>query len=207
MAITRMKTSGYLTGTKSDSFLAGNPTYDPATFEPIAYATGTGSSPTITFSSIPQTYVSLQLRMIVRESSGPSTGTGTINMYLNGVTGSSNYAAHYLQGNGSAASAGATSSDSEIWLWGASMRAGSTASAYAATIVDIHDYASTSRNKTIRFFSGGDGNAADTNYKVNLGSGLYYGTTNAVTSISLTTASGYNFDTNTQVVLYGLRGA
>jgi hypothetical protein len=170
-------------------------------FESIATATGTGSSGTITFTSIPSTYKHLQIRYIGRYDGASVTANSTFT--INSDTGA-NYAIHDLVGNGSAASSGGTASTTSVRY---ARVAGSTATAsvVAAGIIDIHDYASTSKYKTVRILSGVDGNAADTNYQISLRSGLWMNT-NAITSLTFTTASG-NWTTATQFALYGIKGA
>ena len=69
--ITRLKLSTIEQGLpKYRSMLAGNAAYVPSSYESIASATGTGSSGTITFSSIPSTYQSLQLRVSCINTTG-----------------------------------------------------------------------------------------------------------------------------------------
>jgi len=85
MAIRSLKS-----GTFSRSGLVGNPVIMPGSYESIASASGTGSSGTITFSSIPSTYTHLQIRGIGRNSY-PST---QVNVRFNSDTGS-NYAIVY----------------------------------------------------------------------------------------------------------------
>jgi hypothetical protein len=170
-------------------------------YESIATATGTGSSSTITFSSIPSTYSSLQLRI-----SGKVSGTSidNLNIIFNSDTGT-NYKDHYLMGDGSAASSGSTGNPNAIALGNA--LAGSNAaqtSINSAVIIDLIDYASTTKNKTLRAFFGEDINTANTNYRVTLASGLWLSTA-AVSSITFTCAS--NFTTAASFSLYGIKGA
>lgn len=171
-----------------------------ASYESIASATGTGSSGTITFSSIPSTYTSLQIRGIIRTDSG--TGVGA-SIRLNGDT-SSNYASHQLYGDGTTAAAGGAASATSITN-GGGVGFGSTTAAniVGAFIIDIHDYASTTRNKTTRVFTGRDDNATGF---IRVGSGLWMNTA-AVTSISLITSNSSNFTTQAQFALYGIKGA
>jgi len=64
MAITSIKTGSSFTNlVKYNDFLGPNSAYIPTSYESIASATGTGSSNTITLSSIPSTYKHLQLRI------------------------------------------------------------------------------------------------------------------------------------------------
>ena len=187
--------------TNYGSMLAGNTAYIPPSFESIATATGDGTATTLTFSSIPATFQHLQIRGIARRASG--TGIADISIRLNSDTGS-NYAYHYLQGNGSTVSASGSASQTSI-LWSHILPGtNQTASCYGAGIADIHDYASTTKNKTLRLISGFHSNAGSTVDRVNLSSGLWMDTS-AITSVSLISANA--FDTSSTFALYGIKGA
>jgi len=82
-----------------------------ASYESIASATGTGSSGTITFSSIPSTYVALQIRYNARDTAAASPGLALIR--CNGIT-SASYASHALIGNGASATATGLASTTSI---------------------------------------------------------------------------------------------
>lgn len=202
MAITRVSLSSLKTPFKSDSFLAGNTAYDPSTMELIATITGTGSSATLTFTSIPQTYQSLQVRGITK-----NTNSGNLNVYVdvkvNGAGGTS-YANHDLYGDGSAVYASGAGSEATM---NRLMRTlgGNVASIMAPVVIDFHDYASTSNNKTVRSFAGYDSNNTSGS-DVRLGSAVYLSTANPISSISFTTGSG-SWSTSTVLKLYGFRGA
>jgi hypothetical protein len=71
-------------------------------------------------------------------------------------------------------------------------------------IIDIQDYVSTTKNKTVRSITGNNSNNVNTGY-VSLASGLYRATT-AITSISLIDASAIAFGTSSTFALYGIRG-
>jgi hypothetical protein len=162
-------------------------------FESIATATGNGSSGTITFSSIPSTYQHLQIRLQVIASGG-----GGQAIRFNSDTGN-NYARHNVGGNGSSVFAGGTASTNQIFIGD-----DSAATNPATMIVDIHDYASTTKNKTVRSFFGHDRNGAGSVY---LYSGVWLNT-GAVTSLSLGQGNfGGIFDTGTVASLYGIKGA
>lgn len=165
-------------------------------YESIATATGTGSSGTITFSSIPSTYASLQVRMISKDTAG-TTGYYRVYASFNGDTGA-NYAYHWLEGEGTTASAGASTASNNIYA-GIETRASETALGVA--IFDIHDYTSTTKNKTTRSFAGFDTNGAG---RASLYSGLWLNTA-AITSISFTGVTA--FSSNTSFALYGIKGA
>jgi hypothetical protein len=159
---------------------------------------GSGGSSTISFSSIPSTYKHLQIRGILR-----TNDTGTWNnqgMQFNGDTGS-NYAFHTLYGNGSTASATATTSASS---YNDFMRAASnslTAGIFGASVVDILDYTNTSKYKTVRVLAGGDSNGAG---MIGLTSGLWMNT-NAITSITIIPSGGTAIQYSS-FALYGIKG-
>lgn len=170
-----------------------------SSYESIATATGTGSSGTITFSSIPSTYKSLQIRIMAHTSSGTFPA---INMQFNSDTGT-NYVIHRLFGNGTSVTANATTASSNISVC-AAFGDGSNTTTYGVSITDIIDYASTSKNKTVRSLTGKDDNSGTTNSTLYFYSGLWL-STNAITDISLTATSG-NFNTSSVFALYGIKG-
>lgn len=176
----------------------------PTAFESIASATGTGSSATITFSSIPSTYQHLQIRWMAKNSNNIDN-VGNVRVQFNSDTGA-NYARHELYGDGSAAGADYATSTTSVNLIGAGMANGSgITNIMGVGIMDIHDYANTSKNKVFRTFYGGDANISDTAFKVRLTSGLWM-STSAITSITLE-STFTNFSTSTQFALYGIKGA
>jgi hypothetical protein len=168
-------------------------------YESIATATGTGASGTITFSSIPSTYSSLQIRVLSR-----SSGTGrNIQVRFNSDTGA-NYAQHNLRGFGTGVAAAGSASVTEIEAGWIATSTDAT-NVMGASLIDIHDYASTTKNKTVRAISGIDNNTSSTSYRIYLYSGLWMNTT-AVNSISLISNSG-NWTTASVFSLYGIKGA
>jgi hypothetical protein len=202
MAITSIKTGSSFTNlVKYNDFLGPNPAFNPSSYESIASATGTGSSGTITFSSIPATYASLQIRSNFFRT---AYGTPSVLVQLNGDTGT-NYAFHWLNGNGTTASAlGRSTADSVTSMRLIASTPDIDATYGSAAILDIHDYASTTKNKTIRSFGGFDGNDYFGTGFIGLLSGLWLNT-NAVTSITISLSSG-NFSTNSTFALYGIKG-
>jgi hypothetical protein len=166
-------------------------------YESIATVTGSGQT-TLTFSSIPSTYTSLQIRYAIK----PATGTGeALRLQLNGDTGS-NYSRHALAGNGSTANASGGASGT--FTWGGDNAAGTQTSGYPYVgLIDIQDYASTTKNKTVRTFVGTDANGSG---GVSLTSGVWLNTA-AITSVTLFFPSGDSLATGSLVSLYGIKGA
>ncbi len=204
--ITRLKLSTIEQGLpKYRSMLAGNDAYIPVSFESIATVTGNGSSSTLTFSSIPQTYQHLQIRGISKITT--LVTTVELRLQINGDTGT-NYANHTLRGDGAATQT--TGQITRSYINTTETNVGSRTSApydmtniFGVSIWDIHDYTSTTKFKTVRYFAGINANVADTGFELNLGSGLWR-STSAITSISLVATDP--FTTTTQFALYGIKG-
>ncbi len=181
--------------------VSGNGAGGGGSFESIATATGTGSSGTITFTSIPSTYKHLQVRGIAR--GGASLAPLYFYLQLNSVSG---YACHHLRGNG--ASVDATADTARTYAELAGGGADSTfmaANIMGGIIIDIHDYASTTKNKTIRCLAGTDRNGSDGIIALSSALATGLGTT-AVNELKLIAASG-NWTTSTTFALYGIKGA
>jgi len=173
------------------ALLAGGAAASAASFDSFATVTvGAGGAANIEFTSIPSTYTHLQIRGIIR-STTVATGTDDMWITFNSDTGS-NYAYHVLQGNGSAASAGAGATQAKIVIGNSIIRASSTASAFSAGVIDILDYKNTNKYKTLRALNGTDANTADTAFRMLFTSGLWQNT-NAITSIKLFLASKQSF--------------
>jgi hypothetical protein len=161
----------------------------PSSYDSIASTTFTSPTYIAQFNSIPSTYKHLQIRYRDNDNSA-----SFILLQLNNDTGT-NYAWHYIQGNG-----GVVSADNNSLL--SYIRAGEiggTSLNPTVGIIDIHDYSSTSKRKTIRHINGNDNNGSGI---IQLGSGLWTGTS-AVSSITLQFADPTGSCT---VSLYGIKG-
>jgi hypothetical protein len=164
-------------------------------YELIATAFGTGSSGTITFSSIPQDYKHIQLRWTAKNS-GTSGSSNNWVMTMNGATGSV-YARHFLRGEASGVTSSNSVSQTSI-LFQDAAALNTVAGVVAAGVADILDYSSSTKNTTVRALYGRAEN------QIYLKSGLYNATT-AVSSLTLTTSAG-NFTTVSRFSLYGIKG-
>jgi large repetitive protein len=169
--------------------------FSPGSYDSIATTTLASSTGTVTFSSIPSTYTHLQIRAIARSTFNQNTGD-QVTVQVNGVTGSS-YSYHYIGGNGSATDVNGYGTQTSMGL-GYAPNDGVTADTFGQFIIEVADYASTSKFKTFRAFGGYDANGSGT---LRLQSGLFQ-STNAITSISLTHNT---FKTGSKFALYGVR--
>ena len=171
-------------------------------YESIASASGDGSSSTITFSSLPTNYTSLQLRFMCKGTR--SFIYEALYVRLNGDAGN-NYASHYLYGDDGGGPGAASTAPVNVIYAGWMPAATVSGTKMGTGIVDLHDYNSTARNKTVRVFSGFSTNTTGGGYSfVNLSSGVWLNT-NAVTSISF--LSNGAFTTDSRFALYGIKGA
>lgn len=168
-------------------------------FESIATASGTGSSGVITFSSIPSTYSHLQIRILGRTTAA-QTNT---DLYVQYNSSTSGYANHAIQGNGSITETKADTSGSYIIIYQSLTGASAASSIMGAAIIDIPDYASTTKNKTLRCLSG-QTRPADAQGAIWLQSG-FLNNTAALSSLSFTLGSG-SWTTSSVISLYGIKG-
>lgn len=177
----------------------------PSSFESIATVTLGSNASTITFNSIPQTYKHLQIRALTKSESG-QTSYGYLFMKSNGDGG---YTMHYLQGNGSAASAAGSINNTFFQIRAGEPYTGDIgANIFGVSIIDIIDYASTTKNKTFRAFAGWDGNGATGGNAgiVALTSGLATATgTTAISSLVFYDGSQANFLAGSTISLYGIK--
>ena len=159
-------------------------------FESIATVTvGSGGTSSITFSSIGTDWAHLQLRILWTASTGSE-----LQVAFNGNTTNGDYYRHQLYGSGSSAVAGANqlrtfASYTEV-----------NANIFTGCVLDILDYANTSKNTTARTFWGFDSNGGG---YVGLQSGAFFNTA-AVSSIALTPSAGTISEFST-FSLYGIK--
>lgn len=191
-----MSVKSLKTGTRSISLLAGN---TPEHHVLIAETTvGSGGTTSVTFSSIPDTYKHLQIRAITRGSYADVETFFTLR--LNSDSGS-NYSNHVLNGNGT--SAASVAYTSRTWF-ALSYIPGSTATSniFGGSIIEILDYADTSKYKTARILSGVDRNGGGV---VALSSGVWM-STSAISSIEIDDhPNGGNLAQYTSFQLYGIK--
>jgi hypothetical protein len=199
MAVSRVKTSSILQGfPKSRSLLAGNAAFIPTSFESIATFTAAGGETAFNFASIPSTYKHLQFRILSRRTTGINA---LVALQFNGDTGS-NYWWHSIEGDGATVAANfgpsaLTTRVQTFWMNPGTNLAGQ----FGGGIIDIHDYASTTKNKTVKSLGGGDANGAG---KIGLFSGSWTNTS-AITSVNVyfvgdAVVAGSTF------ALYGIKG-
>jgi hypothetical protein len=199
MGVSKFSTNSLKNPLKYSSFLAGNAAVVGTSYESIATTVlGSGSTNSVTFSSIPQTYTHLQVRMILQ-------GTTAYNVpflghAINGDTGN-NYATIRILGDGASASSLVSTSSSQIIL----PRYPDTATPsytnmFGAIIVDYLDYTNVNKYTTVRAFGGYDANGSG---QIGINGGLWLNTA-AVTSLTFQTNGMAQYS---HFALYGIKGA
>lgn len=202
MAVSRFSTSRVGAGLpKYQKFWDGTSVYSPTSYESIATVTvGAGTTPTVSFTSIPQTYKHLEIRAMVRDDR-TATVANAVRMQYNSDT-STNYTYHVLSGDGVSASASYSINES-VLVFGDCTSASANASNFAPSIVTIMDYTDTNKYKTHSSISGYDTNGGG---EAVLWSGLWRSTA-AITRIDIKIQGATTtFAQNSKFALYGIKG-
>jgi hypothetical protein len=162
---------------------------------PIASALPSGSG--VTFTNIPQTFTHLQVRIFGRVTG--STG-GILYLRPNSDFSTSNYRSHTVYGDGSNTYSFDYGTGRNYLLFGMATDGTVGSGIFGSIIIDILDYANTSKNKTFKSIGGLDPNAAGG--FISMYSGLWMNTS-AVTSIAMD-GLGNTLTTGSRVDLYGI---
>lgn len=165
---------------------AGNPLYSEMELISTTLITSNTASVTFDVTGLGSSYKHLQVRMAAN-----SSASGATYFRFNADSGN-NYSQHLLYGNGSSVASGATTSTNAGYI-GYTTNA---ASFYPASIIDVLDFASSTKNKTARIFHGDSGN-------IMLNSGGWYSTA-AITSITL--YANVNYIAGSRFSIYGIKG-
>lgn len=168
-------------------------------FDSIATVTvGAGGQASASFTSIPSIYKHLQIRMLAR--SNRADNNEAIGIQFNSDTGN-NYASHGLWGDGSSATASALNipgaAISLPWVPGSL-----STNAWGGAVIDILDYQSTSKNKTVKGIQGFNNNG---NGQAGFGSGLWVNTA-SITTITVKPFYGTSWNQYSSFALYGIKG-
>lgn len=157
----------------------------------------------VVFSSIPQIYKHLQIRAVARLTA--SSTFETIHLRFNGDT-ANNYAWHSMDGDGGGSVSASNSVSTSSMAAGIVTASFARANAFGASVIDVLDYASTSKNTTIRSLSGFIEDA-DPRRRSALQSG-FQNNTNAISSITILPRPGVtsNLQSGCTFTLYGIRG-
>jgi hypothetical protein len=170
---------------------------------------GVGGSASVSFTSIPATYSHLQVRIMTKAVS-VSAGGAALFMRMNSDSGN-NYSIHQLTGSGSGSATAFGEGTVPYALVGnngsyQSLTVTDGASMYSVHIIDILDYANTSKYKTVRALHGRDNNS--TTGRVMLESGLWQNSASAINTLAFTMRDGTgasNIAQYSSFALYGIK--
>ena len=159
---------------------------------------GAGGQASASFTSLPTIYKHLQIRLLAK--SNRNDQNEAVGIQFNSDTGN-NYASHGLWGDGSSAAASALNVPgagiSLPWVAGSL-----STNAWGGSVIDILDYQSTAKNKTVKGIQGFDNNG---NGQAGFGSGVWVNTA-AITTITVKPFYGSLWNQYSVIALYGIKG-
>jgi len=169
---------------------AGGPAYELISTTVLGSDTASVTFDVSTFAS---TYKHLQIRLVAKCGRGDQDYLG---LRMNGVTTTSSYISHLLEGSGTVYSS-SLSGYGHMFLPFAT-GASTASTVFGASVVDILDPFSTTKNKTVRSLGG-------TSATVTLFSGLFM-STSSVTSLTVFQYNSTNLKVGSRFSLYGIKG-
>lgn len=177
-----------------------------ASYDSIATQTvGAGGAASVTFSSIPNTYTHLQIRMFGQTNRTGATQDSVMVQFNNDAS-DNNYTRHVMIGDGSAISGGSGTTGSATASAAFAIRFGTNdggTQRWGAGISDILDYANTNKYKTHRAMGGAENG---TSGLVGISSNLWLNTA-AISTIIIKPHTGSQFNQYSTFALYGLKVA
>jgi len=186
------------TGRASSSSNSITPTDLINGYDALSSVTLSSPASSITFSGIPTGYDHLQIRWLARSTAAASTDY-IFPMRFNSDS-AANYSSHYINANGSAATPSGNANQTGFNFYGDWPAASATSGLFGVAVMDILDYASTDKFKTIKTLAGFDANDSG---QVFFNSSSWR-STSAITSFSIA-FNGGNFAQNSQLDLYGVK--
>ena len=168
-------------------------------YESIATVTLATSSSTVTFSSIPNTYKYLQVRWIARGTFGEASVGQKANFNSDA---SSIYTTKLIRGDGGTFYVDEASAGTSMANIGRASASTATSGMFAGFIMDISDYANTSKYKVARCYGGSDRNGSG---EIRINSSMWMSTA-AISSITIAPTDGGSYEQYTRFALYGMKG-
>jgi hypothetical protein len=199
-AYTFQMTATNAVGTSAASSASNSVNPNPLAFQLISTQILGSTTNTVTFSSIPQNYKHLQLRITAR-SDIASDYAYYNQIQTNGVTSGYTWRSWFMRNaNPLYDNGGATTTSLKI---GEQIYNGSASNIYSSNIIDLFNYSNTTVSKAIRAMSGGV-TTVQANSSVIYSSGYIPGTS-AISSIAIFPNSG-NYVAGSRFSLYGVAG-
>jgi hypothetical protein len=154
-----------------------------SSFESIFSSTLSSSQSSVVWSSIPQTFTHLQIRITALTTA--STIQPQMRVGNGSVDTGANYSRHSLYGNGAAAAAYGAASVNQYVIGG--LDTGMNTTNPYVCVIDLLNYTSTNMYKTVRSLSGTDRNGSG---EIGLHSGVWM-STSAINIISILSSGTY----------------
>jgi hypothetical protein len=195
-------------------------TISTTSFESIATAdVGSGGTAYVEFTSIPSTYKHLQIRYIAQDNRS-TYGIDQLRMRMGSSntldTSSTAYVHHFARGTGAitdSANYPTTGGDNDSIAFNTGLGTNVSPGSWGAGIIDITNYASTTKVKVAKYFGGVDLNGDGTGRggvpgRIVFGTGMWLGTNklNAVNILRFYPENGTLFSQYSKFALYGLKG-
>lgn len=186
-------------------FLAASGAGAAGSYELIQSIFVTSNVSSVSFTSIPQDYKHLQIRAVARLSTS-SEVTRILQSRFNGIS-TASHASKFSRGEGGGLNAVSVFQVTNLsQMWNSHLPAANAANnAFGPFVMDILDYSTSTKMKTVRTTGGSWWNS--TNNAVNFTSSLFPNTS-AITSIEFDHYDvGSSIITGSRFSLYGLKGA
>ena len=162
-----------------------------------------GGVSTITFAGIPTGYKHLQL-LTYAQTNRTDYDIANWGIQFNGDSGS-NYSRHstYLF---STLSSDNVTSQTRIIQAGAGASSSTTSNVFGASVIDIFDYSSVTKNKTIRSLGGANSNYTSSYFGIiSSASGAWYNASTAINTITCFPIEGTLWNAESRFELYGVK--
>ena len=172
-----------------------------ATYEYLSSYTFTGSTSTITFSNIPQTYTDL---IIVSKWAQASGNTANYALRVNGSTDYTKYSSTWIDGAGGSASSGVQDNTNSAYNFMRLTSYAYVSDTWGMFTTQINSYSNTTQYKTVIHRGGSTPSGVGENFCIGI-----YTDTSAITSLTLFVqggSSGNNANGST-TTLYGIKAA
>jgi hypothetical protein len=186
-------------------FSSGLATVLPGTFDLIETASVTSAVSSVTFSNL-NTYAAdyKHLRIVSHTLDNLTSNNTWINIRFNGDTGSNYYYSNIRFSDGNTGGSMAATNNATLAALAATRDnpSGGDSSYGVVAVANIADYSSTNKQKS--FVSWGSQYQSN-GWTQGLWSGVWK-STSAITSITISPDSGYNFTANSRIYLYGIKG-
>jgi hypothetical protein len=163
---------------------------------------GGTSVSSITFTNIPDTYKHLYIRCLTRDDRAVSANALLMQVgSSNSIDSGNNYSVHFFRGDRSSATSGSAAPYSDMISFAVEPGSSAGSNIFALSIIEVLDYANTTKYKTAKVLNGFDGNTIGYTQLI---SGLWR-SKNVINTLRFSAGANANFVENSQFALYGVK--